>query len=116
MDPIEFAQFQRSTANSFELLLWQFVRNRQRCKMKFRRQHPLGVFTADFYCAEAKLDVEVDGAHHLTDEGRKHDAIRDQWMKEQGIRVLRFTGKQVELETKYVCDAIDLILRESQER
>ena len=82
--------------------------------MKFRRQHPLGKYTADFYCAEARLVVEVDGARHLTAEGRRHDAIRDRWMMDQGIQVLRFTGKQIEFETRDVCNAIDAKLRERQ--
>jgi very-short-patch-repair endonuclease len=38
--------------------------------MKFRRQHPLGIYTADFYCAEARLVIEVDGTHHFTEEGK----------------------------------------------
>ena len=67
--------------------------------MKFRRQHPLGKYIADFYCAEARRVVEVDGARHLTAEGRRHEAIRDRWMMDQGIHVLRFTGKQNEFET-----------------
>ena len=45
------------------------VRDRQRCGMKFRRQHPLGSYTVDFYCAEAKLVVEVDGSPHQPSEG-----------------------------------------------
>ena len=113
MDPTEFARFQRQTANSFEQLLWQLLRNRQLCKMKFRRQHPLGKYTADFYCAEAKLVVEVDGDPHLTEDGRQTDSVRDQWMMEQGIRVLRFTGKQIEFETLAVRNAIAAKLRET---
>ena len=54
MEPIEFTGHLRRAATSYEQLLWKLVRNRQRCGKKFRRQHPLGVYTADFYCAEAK--------------------------------------------------------------
>ncbi|MBI5935370.1 MAG: DUF559 domain-containing protein [Chloroflexi bacterium] len=93
-------------------MLWKLLRNRQRCKMTFRRQHPLGTYTADYYCAEARLVVEVDGADHLTEKGRRHDAIRDRWIMEQGILVLRITGKRIELETMEVCNEIDAILRE----
>ena len=112
MDRITYARLQRQTANSYAQLLWKLVRNRQRCKTKFRRQHLLGTYTAEFYCAEARLVVEVDGAHHLTEQGRRQDAIRDRWMMEQGILVLRFTGKRIELETLEVCNEIDAILRE----
>ncbi len=110
LDPIAFAKHQRKTANSFELLMWQLLRNRQRCGMKFRRQHPLGRFTADFYCPEAKLVIEVDGEHHFTEEGKAYDQRRDAWMTEQGIRVLRFTGKQVEFETQMVIKMIEQAL------
>ena len=82
--------------------------------MKFRRQHPLGKYTADFCCLEAKLVVEIDGACPLTEQGQRHDAIRDHWMVEEGYRVLRFTGKQVEFETRAVCDAIDAALRSTR--
>ena len=71
MDPIEFARFQRLTANAYEQLLWQLLRNRQRCNSKFRRQHPLGKFTADFDGVEAKLVVEIDGACPWTEEGQR---------------------------------------------
>jgi very-short-patch-repair endonuclease len=112
MDRIKSARLQRQTANSYEQLLWHLLRNRRRCQMKFRRQHPIGTYTADFYCAEARLVVDVDGAHHLTKKGRRHDAIRDRWIMEQGILVLRFRGKRIELETLEVCNEIDAILRE----
>ncbi|MFM2094577.1 MAG: hypothetical protein RIS70_1701 [Planctomycetota bacterium] len=113
MDPISFARLLRSTANSYELLLWHLLRNRQIANAKFRRQHPLGKYIADFYCLEAKLVIEIDGKDHFTPAGRRHDAIRDRWMTEQGIRVLRFTGKQMELETESVLKAIKAALRVS---
>ena len=112
MDKIEFARHQRRTARSYDHLLWQLVRNRQRCGKKFRRQHPLGIYTADFYCAEAKLVLEVDGAPHQTEEGKRKDAARDAWMTSQGIEVLRFDGFQVEFEARQVLDRIDEILRQ----
>ena len=48
--PIEFARQLRQVSSSYENYLWQLLRNRQRHGMKFRRQHPLGAYTADFYC------------------------------------------------------------------
>jgi very-short-patch-repair endonuclease len=92
-------------------LLWQLLRNRQRCGKKFRRQHPLGPNTADFYCAEAKLVVEVDGSPHQTGEGKQKDAARDAWVRSQGIEVLRFGGWQVEFEARHVIETIDEALR-----
>ena len=112
MEPIEFARHLRRTSRSYEESLWQLLRNRQRCGKKFRRQHPLGIYTADFYCAEAKLVVEVDGAPHETIEGRQKDEVRDAWMRSQGIEVLRLSGWQVEFETQQVLQCIDDVLRQ----
>jgi len=110
LDPIAFARHQRQTARSYDHLLWQLVQDRQRCGKKFRRQHPLGIYTADFYCPEAKLVVEVDGAPHQTSEGKEKDAARDAWMNAQGIEVLRFGGWEVEVETQRVLERIDEVL------
>lgn len=111
LEPIDFARNQRRTARSYDDFLWQLLRNRQRCGKKFRRQHPLGVYTADFYCAEAKLAVEVDGSPHQTIAGKRKDLTRDAWMRSQGIEVLRFDGWQVESETQQVLQHIDDMLQ-----
>jgi very-short-patch-repair endonuclease len=111
MERIEFARHQRRTARSYEQLLWQLLRNRQRRGKKFRRQHPLGIYTADFYCAEAQLVVEVDGSPHDSAEGKRKDEARDAWMRAQGIEVLRFGGFQVEFETQQVLERIDDMLQ-----
>lgn len=112
LEPIEFARRLRELATSSENLLWQLVRNRQRCGKKFRRQHPLGAYTADFYCAEAKLVLEIDGAPHKTFEGGQRDEARDAWMRSQGIEVLRFGGWQVERDARVVLERIDAVLAE----
>ena len=107
LNRIEFARLRRQMADDCERLMWQLLRNRQRCNQKFRREHPLGIYIAEFYCAAAKLVIEIDGASHLTEGARQYDANRDQWMQEQGTRVLRFTCDQVEHETQTVMDQID---------
>ena len=108
--PTEFARHLRQAASSYENYLWQLLRNRQRRGMKFRRQHPLGAYTADFYCVEARLVVELDGAPHHTPEGQQKDETRDAWMRAQGITVLRFGGWQVENEPQQVLETIDAAL------
>src|SRR5687768_14278633 len=108
--PIEFARHLRQASSSYEIHLWQLLRNRQRHGMKFRRQHPLGAYTADFYCVEAKLCIELDGAPHHTSEGKQKDEARDAWMRSQGIEVLRFGGWEVEKETQQVLETIDNML------
>ncbi len=106
MEPIEFARHLRRTSTTYEQLLWHLLRNRKLVGAKCRRQHPLGKYVADFYCPVAELVVEIDGQHHWTAEGIQHDAIRDRWMRSQGIRVLRFTGKEVEFEADLELAAI----------
>jgi len=93
--------------------MWQLLRRKQRCGMKFRREHPLGIYLADFYCHEAKLVVELDGSSHDSPETKEYDLARDRWMRNQGIRVLRFTCSEVQHETDRVVDEIDDALRNS---
>ena len=112
LEPIEFARYLRKASTSSEAYLWQLLRDRQRCGKKFRRQHPLGIYTADFYCDEAKLVVEIDGSPHQTSEGKERDEARDAWMRAQRIEVLRFGGRQVENEAQQVLERIDAVLRE----
>jgi len=113
MSPIKFARLRRQMSDEFERLMWQLLRNRQRCNRKFRREHPLGIYTLDFYCAEAKLAVEVDGASHESEEAKQYDLARDKWMNEQGIRVLRFSCSRVQNETQNVLMEIDQALQEN---
>jgi len=110
MDEKQFARHLRQCQTTYEDLLWQLLRNRRRCNKKFRRQHPIGTYTADFYRAEERLVIEIEGSDHFTEEGKRYDEARDRFMNSQGIRVLRFTGKQVELETDSVLEQIDQAL------
>ena len=94
-DAIAFARDQRGRANEFAQAVWQIVRNRQCRGRKFRREYPIPPHTADFCCVALKLIVEVDGAHHLTEEGRERDERRDQYLAERGYALLRIPGYQV---------------------
>ncbi len=62
--------------------------------LRFRRQHPIGPYFADFYCAAAGLVIEIDGASHQG-ERKERDGIRDAWMRDRGLRVLRFRADDV---------------------
>jgi very-short-patch-repair endonuclease len=87
-----------------EKLLWQCLRNRQLLNAKFRRQHNIGRYIADFYCHEARLVIELDGSIHQT--RKTEDSIRDDWMQKNGFTVLRFTNQEVFNETERVLYAI----------
>ena len=62
---------------------------------KFRRQRPFGRFIVDFYCAELKLVIEVDGDSHFTEQGLAYDAERTQFLESLGLKVVRFTNAEV---------------------
>ncbi|MCQ8116875.1 endonuclease domain-containing protein [Methylomonas rosea] len=103
---LEFAKALRKNQTDAEQLIWQLLRNRQIADAKFRRQHPIGNYIADFYCHEQKLVIELDGGQHLSEQGLKKDAQRTQYLEQQGIRVLRFDNRQVLTETEAVLEVI----------
>jgi very-short-patch-repair endonuclease len=78
-----------------EVVLWQELRGGRLSGLRFRRQHPIGPYILDFYCASARLAVEVDGAAHDFAERAQHDERRDAWLASRDIRVLRFTAEDV---------------------
>jgi very-short-patch-repair endonuclease len=69
--------------------------------MKFRRQHAVGPFVLDFFCREANLVVEVDGAVHYSLDAREHDRLRAEHLERYGYRMLRFRNDEIlnQLET-----------------
>ena len=76
-----------------ERTLWALLRRKQ-LGLHFRRQHPIGPFVLDFYCATAKLCVEIDGPVHA--DRVEYDARRTAWLAKEGVRVLRFSTDSVE--------------------
>ncbi len=96
----------RAKQTEAESLLWELLRNRKLAGAKFRRQHQFGEYITDFYCDEAKLVVECDGAPHATPERRKIDQKRDAYLKSQGLTVLRFENKRVLAEPETVLEEI----------
>jgi len=87
------ARAMRQESSHPEIILWARLRNRQLGEFKFRRQAPMPPFIADFYCAEAKVVVEVDGPTHA---GREtYDDRRSNMIERNGLLVLRFTNHDV---------------------
>jgi very-short-patch-repair endonuclease len=77
-----------------EIALWMALRARPN-GLKFRRQHPSGPFTADFYCHKARLVIEVDGTAHDYGYRPRRDAARDRWFDVRGIATLRITARDI---------------------
>ena len=84
----------RRSQTEEEKELWQALRSHRFAGFKFRRQHPVGDYILDFYCAAAKLDIELDGFQHGLPEELQHDADREKFLAEQGIETLRFWNRQ----------------------
>ena len=83
----------RTDATAAERKLWYELLSS--LPQRFTRQKPLGRFVADFYCSRERLVIEVDGDSHYTDVARLYDEARTEWLRAQGIRVLRFTNAEV---------------------
>ena len=79
---------------------------------RFRRQVTCGRFILDFYCASAKLAVELDGSQHYTPEGQAYDTERSAYLHDQGIKVLRFSNTDVLQNLYGVCQIIDAVVLE----
>ena len=86
-----------------EVLLWQRLRSRP-AGVKFRRQHPVGRFVADFYAPDARVIVEVDGLAH--DARVERDAGRDEWLRGQGFAVVRVAAVDVLRDVDAVVDGV----------
>jgi len=89
-----------------EILLWTRLRARDPGKPNFRRQHPIGPYIADFYCAEARLVVEIDGGGHNAPDQIAHDERRDRYMSALEYRVLRINAADVMRDADEVADGL----------
>ena len=83
-----------------------------RYPQRFRRQYVIGNYIVDFYCHQAKLVVELDGSQHYTPEEKQKDRIRTDYLKQQGMKVLRFSNLDVMKKFRNVCEAIDMEVKE----
>jgi len=103
---VEQARELRKKQTPAEEAMWAMLRNRQLANLKFRRQHQIGDYIVDFFCAERGLIVELDGSVHDTPERMKADKKRDAYLRSLGHTVLRFKNHQVFDETDNVLTAI----------
>jgi very-short-patch-repair endonuclease len=102
---IPYAKENRSALTPAERKLWfEFLRHHP---AHFRKQRPFKPFIADFYCAGAKLVIEVDGAGHYTPEGQAYDAARTAHLEGLGLKVLRFSNAEVLDGFEVVCGQIE---------
>ena len=96
----------RNNLTAAEASLWTLLKSRKLDGKKFRRQHSVGNYILDFYCPSQKLAIELDGAHHFTEEGIQKDEQRTSYLNECGITVIRFENKVVFDNTDWMLDEI----------
>ena len=100
----------RREQTEWEHSLWERLRRRQLDGFKFRRQHPIGPFFADFFCPEARLIVEIDGSQHA--DQLAHDKSRTEFLRDAGYVVLRFWNHEISSEidsvVQRIVDALEL--------
>lgn len=89
-----FARELRQPQTPAEATLWKYLRNRN-LEYKFRRQHTIDFFIIDFYCAQVKLCIEIDGGTHLAKEQQEYDKARTEYLESLGRKVIRFTNNDV---------------------
>ena len=96
----------RRDATPAEQRLWFHLRGGQVNGFAFRRQHPVGPYVLDFYCATAKLAIELDGDRHGSQAGLAYDGARTRFLNKRGITVLRFPNHELSCNLPGVLDGI----------
>jgi very-short-patch-repair endonuclease len=96
-----------------EARLWRHLRIRAPGKPVFRRQHPIGPYVLDFYCAKARLAIEIDGVSHDMGNRPQRDLRRDAWLDARGVTVMHIAASNL---TRGIDEAADAIVRLAAER
>jgi type I restriction enzyme R subunit len=92
---VERARELRKNQTPAEQILWEMVRDRRFLNLKFRRQHQIGDYIADFYCHDLKLIIELDGSVHRLSDVEKKDIKRDNYLKSLGFKILRIQNQTI---------------------
>jgi len=91
---------------NYERILWEYLR-RDSLGVRFRRQYGIGRYIADFYCPTLRIVVEVDGSNHYTEHNIEYDKLRDEYMRNLHLEVLRFKNSEI---TNQIDDVIEKII------
>ena len=108
-DIFKLANELRKNMTEAEDKLWQRLRNRKLNNLKFRRQHPVNKFIADFFCTEKELIIEVDGGIHNDPDAKEHDENRTYELEQFGLKIIRFTNEEVMNDIDKVLEEIIII-------
>lgn len=80
--------------------------------VRFQRQKAIGTYIVDFYCHKARLVIEIDGSQHYEPQEQEYDAQRTAALEKQGLLVIRFSNREINLQFQAVCERIDQLVRE----
>ena len=110
-DIVPTAKMLRKNMTKEEKHLWyDFLRTYH---VRFSRQKVLGRYIADFYCAEAKLVIELDGSGHYSEEGKRYDEERTAFLEEYGLTIIRIPNTEIHKNFRGVCEYIDQLVEQS---
>lgn len=101
---VPLARELRQNMTKYERLLW--YRCLRTCPLRFQRQKPIGRYIVDFYCAKAKLVIELDGSGHYEEAQEEYDKKRTAYLKRMGLCELRYSNLQIAREFRNVCEDI----------
>jgi very-short-patch-repair endonuclease len=103
----EKAKFLRDNMTNSEKKLWEYLKGKKMMNLRFRPQHPIDIFIADFYSHPLKLVIEVDGGIHKSREHKEYDVNREAELNYWGIKVMRFTNEEIENKIDFVIAEIE---------
>ena len=107
---LETARKLRREMTPHERKLWFLFL--QKYPVKIYKQRIVGSFIVDFYCAPAKLVIEIDGSQHYEEQGIAYDAERTAYLESLGLKVIRYSNRDIDRNFSAVCEQIDLIIKE----
>lgn len=105
----ENAKKLRNNLTHSEIVFWGLVKQ-YFPNYRFKRQHPISQYIADFYCHKLKLVIEIDGSIHQTKEIKNNDALRDKFMQSLNLKIIRFTNDEVCKNSELVIEKIKLLI------
>lgn len=108
----QFGRDLRKNQTQAEQVLWARIRRKQILNVQFYRQKPIDRYIVDFYCAAARLVIELDGSQHYTPDAMAYDAKRTELLESLGLKVIRFANHRVFFDVESVLAVIHAEVRE----
>ena len=110
----ERAKAMRENMTQAEKNVWGLLKSKNILGLRFKPQHPIDIFIADFYCHALKLVIEIDGGIHNSVDQKEYDIGREAELEQWGIKVIRFTNEEVENNITHIQNEIERICTERQ--